>query len=61
MIAMTNNKGGAAKAVNNPPLKISMERYLIVKIDSEDDRIKATLSQNAIPFKEISVYSIEES
>ena len=61
MIAMTNNKGGAAKAVNNPSLKINTERYLIVKIDGEDGHIKTALSQNAIPFEEISIYSVEES
>jgi hypothetical protein len=60
-IANSNNQVGQFGGIKNPSIKILKECYLVVKIENDDGRIKATLSQNAIPFKEISIYSIEES
>ncbi len=61
MNVKNDNKDGVSRAADNAPLKICTEHYLIVKINGEDGRIRTTLSQNDIPFKEISIYSVEES
>ncbi len=59
---MTNKANNRSRTDTTlSPVEISKDRYLVVKIDSDEDKVKSILSQNAIPFKEISIFSMPES
>ncbi len=40
---------------------IKLEHYLIIKDNADSDRVKSILSQNAIKYKDVAVFSMDDS
>lgn len=53
------NKRKRGKNVE-PALQVITERYILIAVDKTTSDVKTMLSERNIPFKEISIYSMED-